>query len=383
MHPHPHPRKLTPTRAHKRPVCGHPSKHAIPRLDLRCPLPLPRAPLGVDPRHRRLRGVGREHALAEDVVRHFLRRHDGGRVQVAVRNDREEGRVHHAQLADAVDGAVSADDGGGVRGWAHLAGAARVVGRLEVLDKKLVDLCVGLRRVARLDLVAAQAVKGGLRHDLARDPDRGAEAAPVLVGRHVVEAGDRLHRRAVRRQRRRGPNVAARRGLVVADVSLHRVSRGGRRERDAVVRHTDRQKVQLNVGRLDAGPRADEAADLEVVGRAEPLLGDQPVGAEGALAREREVRGERDGLQHLVALVDLHVVLQVLPDTLERRHHPHAELREQLWRPDARQLQQHRRGDRAGAQDNLLVGGGDCLLRPTPDRELHALRRRGVAPILP
>ena len=139
----------------------------------------------------------------------------------------------------------------GSENWAHLAGAARVVGRLEVFDKKLVDLppegggrhrrgckrtvcgggrvasrhafavaaptsrppplgprggdrsrrarlCVGLRRVARLDLVAAQAVKGGLRHDLARDPDRGAEAAPILVGRHVVESGDRLHRRACR-----------------------------------------------------------------------------------------------------------------------------------------------------------------------------------------
>ena len=83
--------------------------------------------------------VGRERG-AEDVVGHLLGGHDRRCVQIPVGDDRKDRGVDDAQPIDAVDAPSAIDDRHRVGRSTHLAGAARMVRALEVLDEELNEL---------------------------------------------------------------------------------------------------------------------------------------------------------------------------------------------------------------------------------------------------
>ena len=148
-------------------------------------------------------------------------------------------------------------------------------------------------------------------------------------------------------------DAAAALRLVRPDVDLEAVPvEGG----IAVVAHRRRQEVVLDVGPLEPGTRADEGAGLEVVGGAEAALEEDPAGADQALADGPQLRVEGDRLGAAELEVDLDVILQVGADPRQVVHHLDAGGAQHLGRPDARELQQHGRADRAGAQDHLAPG---------------------------
>ena len=114
------------------------------------------------------------------------------------------------------------------------------------------------------ELRAAERIERLLREDLAREADRVAEFLAIAFGREVVEEDARRIPRIRRREgdaaaRGRPHRAHVRLEAVLVDLLL------------AVVADRDRQEMVLQVGMLDAGAAADEAAGFEMVGRAEAL----------------------------------------------------------------------------------------------------------------
>jgi hypothetical protein len=52
------------------------------------------------------------------------------------------------------------------------------------------------------------------------------------------------------------------------------------RKRFSVIGDGERQEMILDIGVANTGTAADEAAALEMIGRAEPVLAQQPAGAD-------------------------------------------------------------------------------------------------------
>ena len=150
-----------------------------------------------------------------------------------------------------------------------------------------VDLGVGLDVGAGRQLRPAKGIEGLLREDLARQLDARAELEAVLLGLQVVE----LDRRAPAADRRTvsvtEPRLVGRIGPTWAWKPWPGCGRA------AVIARRDRQEVILQVGMLDAGMAADEAAGLEMVGGAETGAEERPLacrpgaGAAGSSARDR------------------------------------------------------------------------------------------------
>ena len=69
----------------------------------------------------------------------------------------------------------------------HAAGARGVVGALDLRTDEGIDLLVALDLGARLNLAAAVPIEGGLREDLARQPNAGAHFHEVVWVRQIVE----------------------------------------------------------------------------------------------------------------------------------------------------------------------------------------------------
>ena len=120
-----------------------------------------------------------------------------------------------------------------------------MVRRLEVLHQIRVDLGICLELGPRGDLVANHAVKSRLRDDLARDAHTGAEAAPILLSRHIVEPYRwrlwwRRHAARDRGQRCAQLDAPPRWRAVVADMHLQRMARLRGGETHAVIREGDR-----------------------------------------------------------------------------------------------------------------------------------------------
>ena len=114
------------------------------------------------------------------------------------------------------------------------------------------------------------------------------------------------------------------------------------RERGAVVGHGERQEVVLDVGIGHARTAADEAAGLEVVGRAESVMAQQPTHADHRAREESHGRIERDWLGARDLEVELNVVLQVLADARPVRDDVDAVLVQFRCGPDAGELQELR-----------------------------------------
>ena len=72
--------------------------------------------------------------------------------------------------------------------------------------------------------------------------------------------------------------------------------------------------MELNVGIANAGARADEAAGLEMIGRAKAAPAEQPLRADQRALDEAGVAIERDRLLRGDLEGEFEMVLQVFPD---------------------------------------------------------------------
>ncbi len=152
-----------------------------------------------------------------------------------------------------------------------------------------------------------------------------------------------------RLERHRSPRV----GIHRPDVDLVAVPR---RPGAAVVADRQRQEVEHQVRIGDVLVAADEPAALEVVGRPGPAAQEQPLRADERPAPQlRRRRLHRDRLERAVLDVDLEVILEVGADARHVGDDRDAERLEVRRPPDARQLQQLRRVDRAAGEDDLAA----------------------------
>src|SRR5437762_7044163 len=82
----------------------------------------------------------------------------------------------------------------------------------------------------------------------------------------------------------------------------------------AVIANGDRQKVIFDVGIVDAGMRADEAAALEMIGGAETGLEQEPFEPDEGLGEEIEARTQRYRLQAFHLEIEFEMILQIVAD---------------------------------------------------------------------
>ncbi len=209
-----------------------------------------------------------------------------------------------------------------------------------------IDLLVRLHVGAGLNLPSAIAVEGRLREDLPRQAHAGAHFDPIVRLAQVVETNARLLERIGRGQ----SHPAAALGAHRSDMGLKAVLL---RERRAVVGHRHGQEVILDVRIGDARAAADEPAGLEMIGRPQAILAQQPACADQRAIPpvDRGVQGDRLLARHLE--IKLQVILQVLADARQIVHHLDAERAQLRRRPHSGQLQQLRRVDGAARENQL------------------------------
>ena len=235
-----------------------------------------------------------------------------------------------------------------------------MVGALDVLAHPGVDLVVALHPEPGLDFVAPEGGQRVLLQDFAGQADRLAPVADIARIGEVVEQDRRRvlsHRRADR-----DPPPAAR--LVRADVDLKTMPVEGRAP---VIAHSRGQKVVLDVRPLHPLVRADKGAGLEVVGRAEPGLGQHPPRPDPRLAERVQPPVQRNRLGAAVLEVDLQMILQIGTNPGQVHHRHHTGFLEHSRRADARALQQRRRTDRAGRKNDFPPGHDLRGLAPAGD----------------
>jgi hypothetical protein len=114
--------------------------------------------------------------------------------------------------------------------------------------------------------------------------------------------------------------------------------------------------VVLQIRVLDTSARADERTSLEMAGRAEPSLHEEPLQADARLGPGPLRRVQRDRLGARVLDVDLEVVLEIAADARQVRHRRNLEAFKLVGVADAGQHQQLRRVDRAAGEDHLALG---------------------------
>ena len=123
-------------------------------------------------------------------------------------------------------------------------------------------------------------------------------------------------------------------------------------------RVAQRREIELDVGPVEAGPRADEAAGLVHAQRQRAAPGREVAQARPQLAVPGTQLVVERGHARTIQVVDAEVILQMLPDVRIVQQHGQAERAEMRGGPDARQLEQLRRVDGAGAHDHLARGTG-------------------------
>ena len=111
-------------------------------------------------------------------------------------------------------------------------------------------------------------------------------------------------------------------------------------ERRAIIGHSHRQEMELDIGIANAGARADEAARLEMVRGAEAAPAHEPLGADERALDETRMRKERDRLLGGDLKGEFEMVLQVLADARSVSDDIDVERAQFDRRTDARQLQQ-------------------------------------------
>ncbi|KAG0923995.1 hypothetical protein G6F32_014075 [Rhizopus arrhizus] len=114
------------------------------------------------------------------------------------------------------------------------------------------------------------------------------------------------------------------------------------------------REMELGVGRAAGGVHPAEQAALVDPDGQRPTAKQQPLQSHAGAATPRaQLVVGGDGPRGFVDEPDLQVVLQVLADARQIPHHADAELPQQRGRPDAGQLQQLRRLQRARAQHHF------------------------------
>ncbi|ENN86115.1 hypothetical protein RHSP_32539 [Rhizobium freirei PRF 81] len=282
------------------------------------------------------------------MIGRLFARHDRRGVQIAVGDVREDRAVGDTQAIHADDAGIGIDDRHRIVLRAHLAGAAGVIGALQMFAQEGIDLIVGLNICPRLDFSAAIVVESLLPEDLAGEAHAMAELLPVFRMAHIVEADHRIGLRIGGAQR----HVAARFRQIVADMHLEAVAPG---RRLAVIADGNRQEVILDIRLLDAGRRAQERTGFELVGGAEPLLEEQPLRARDPLHVPGQPGIERHRLHADLLEIEFHMVLQVRADARSVELHLDPHVAQVLTRSDAGEHQQLRGVERGGGDDHLAV----------------------------
>ena len=305
--------------------------------------------------------------VLENPLRRLLGHHQRGRIGVAAGDDRHHTGIHHAQPRNQAARAAHAqpriDHRHRIVIAPHLGGADRVKdgGGNVASQARQVGICLELD--AGLELLRRIARQRRLRHDLARDPQRVGRHLAVGVGAQVV---GRDQRRLVKARALDLHRAAAGR-IQVADAgsegveAVQRLAKGVQAQRLHVV-----LDVGPGLGRVAAG----EGAQLR--GRHAHRAG----ALERVLQPDHRFAPERVGL-HIEGLdaadlehgADLQVVLQVGTHARCIVPHRNAVLLQQGARADARQLQQLRRANAAGAQDHLGARRGRDHLVATMHRD--------------
>ena len=168
------------------------------------------------------------------------------------------------------------------------------------IDASSLDLGAGLQ------LAAAEAVERRLGEDLAGEPDAGAHLLAVALLGQIVGLDQRMLARIGRAQLQPAPAGRPHRPDM-ALVGVHPALGA------AVVLDQRRQEMELDVGMPDPGPRADEAASLEMRARGEAVMEQEPAQADpDHVVRPHRVQ-QGDGLAALDLEIEFQVILQVAP----------------------------------------------------------------------
>ncbi|CEL31964.1 hypothetical protein SRM1_05338 [Pseudomonas fluorescens] len=234
-----------------------------------------------------------------------------------------------------------------------------------VFADELVQLLIGLHVDTRADFTATVLIQRWLLHDFTGQADAVTELLPVLLGGHVVEQDARvltrilgLHLDAATARRTHGTHVR------LETVLFHTVA--------AVVVNRYRQEVVLDVRPFEFRTRTDEAAGLELVAGADAGAVEQPLGTDGRLVVPEQRRVQRNRLGARILQVQLKVILQVFTDARQIVYDRDVEAFQQFCRAYAGTLQNLRRGDGAGAQQDFLAGFGFNALFSVANQITHA-----------
>ena len=125
------------------------------------------------------------------------------------------------------------------------------------------------------------------------------------------------------------------------------------RGRAPVIAHGGWQEVVLDVGVLHAWRRTHEGGRLEMVGRAEPALEQQPARPDQRLGERVQHRVKGDRLDRFLLDVEFEVVLQIAADAGPVGDDRDAFRAQLLRRPDAGEQQELGRVDGRGGDDDL------------------------------
>ena len=193
-------------------------------------------------------------------------------------------------------------------------------------------------------------LQGVLLHQAARDTDGICSDPPVFVGREIIGSDDRLGDGIGRAQ----PDGSARGRLQVA--GAHRY---GGKAMQGIAELVERQRlhVELDVRPFVVGRGLGEDAELR--GRhGERALLEQGIFRAHQRPADQRMVGlvQRLDAMHLEDRALLKVILQVAADARLVVHDGDAQLAEPVGRTDAGELQDLRRADRTGRQDDLAPG---------------------------
>ena len=238
-----------------------------------------------------------------------------------------------------------------------------MVRTLDVIPNPPVNLAVLCDTGPRLNLLAPERIQCRLLHDLADQVDAATPDTHVVPVSEVVEdnPGIRIHARRV------DADLAPAPRLVRSDVDLETVAV---ESLGTVVAHGCGEEVKLDIRPFLFRAGADERTGLEVIRAAQPVPEQQPAQSDQRLAEgmQRPVQGDR--LPAPVLTVNLDVILKVFPHTRQFVRDGNARVLKHIPRPDPGSLQQDRRTDGAGRQDDFP--GGNGLNAPFPAVKGHS-----------
>src|SRR5579875_1207707 len=291
-------------------------------------------------------------AVLADHRRAFLRDHDGRRIGVARGDRRHDRGIDNAQAADAPHAQALVHDGESIA--SHLAGPDRVKDRGADLAGGAHQLLLALIVFAGAEFFGRETLQRAGGADAPRQADR--------LRRHAAIGGRGEIVRLDRRMRLGIGGADPHRAAAFRPQVAHRGGEGRERmERLAEFVEAQGLNVIFEVWRLVGRIAFGEGAELAWRHRQGSAAGQHICQSHrDAAAQSAGLLIQRARVAHLVDKAQLQMILQVLADAGERMHHGDTVLLQQRRRPDAGQLEQMRRADRAGGEDKLAADRGVC-----------------------